>query len=345
MNPPETLDRGATELEAEAGDDLRVAVGEESHIINVKGVVKGGGLAGFGSTLILPLDQAQQIFDRTGQINLIVVSNRGDEVSGEKLSEQVTLKLRVLFTFSEVASQLKVVLNQEEVLTALEEKGESLTGELKEDFSSLQKELPSQELSDQLISLLADEGVMREVLDVLDERIGLLAELDVEPAALDALREVVLEASTLSQDLREFLVLDIKHDALGFADEAGSEVTSLFIVMSMFSIMVGILLIFLIFVMLAAARRSEMGMARAVGAKRGHLVKMFLFEGTAYTLVSAAVGVALGLGVSALIVVVINQIISTFDADFQITSHFTVRSAIVAYCLGMTITFGTGVFS
>ena len=52
----------------------------------------------------------------------------------------------------------------------------------------------------------------------------------------------------------------------------------------LFSIMVGVLLIFLIFVMLAAARRSEMGMARAVGAKRSHLIQMFVFEGTAYAL-------------------------------------------------------------
>ncbi|GIT02405.1 MAG: hypothetical protein CM1200mP27_10300 [Chloroflexota bacterium] len=59
------------------------------------------------------------------------------------------------------------------------------------------------------------------------------------------------------------------------ADRAGSGVTSIFIIMGLFSIMVGVLLIFLIFVMLAAARRAEMGMARAVGAKRRHLIQMF----------------------------------------------------------------------
>ena len=39
-----------------------------------------------------------------------------------------------------------------------------------------------------------------------------------------------------------------------------------------FSIAAGILLIFLIFVMLAAERRGELGIARAVGTRRGHLV-------------------------------------------------------------------------
>ena len=89
-----------------------------------------------------------------------------------------------------------------------------------------------------------------------------------------------------------------------------------------------------------------MGMARAVGAKRGHMVQMFLFEGTAYALVAAAIGVMLGLGVSALIVTIINEVISRFqDADFRLTTHFELRSAVIAYCLGMAITFGTVAFS
>ena len=338
-------ERGAKELDAVAGDQLRVELSEDSHIVTVKAIVKDGGLAGFGSTLIFPLGQAQQIFDQTGKFNLVVVSNRGDELAGEKLSEDVTRRLRVLFTSRDVATQIKVVLNQAEVLKALEMNDRPLMGDLRDDISTLQLELPREELSDRLISLLADDDVINEVLDILDQRIEFLVGMDVDAEGLDTLREAVREISTQFQDLREFLVLDFKHDALGIADDAGSAVTSLFIVMSMFSIMVGILLIFLIFVMLAAARRSEMGMARAVGANRGHLIKMFLFEGTAYALVSAAVGVALGLGVSSMMVFVINQIISTIDADFQITSHFTVRSAIVAYCLGMTITFATIAFS
>ena len=55
------------------------------------------------------------------------------------------------------------------------------------------------------------------------------------------------------------------------------------------------MLIFLIFVMLAAERRAEMGMARAIGTKRRHLIQQFLFEGYAYDLGAALVGVALGI--------------------------------------------------
>ena len=69
----------------------------------------------------------------------------------------------------------------------------------------------------------------------------------------------------------------------------GAVFMSFFTTFGSFSIAAGILLIFLIFVMLAAERRGELGIARAVGTRRGHLVQMFLYEGLAYDLLAAAV--------------------------------------------------------
>ena len=80
---------------------------------------------------------------------------------------------------------------------------------------------------------------------------------------------------------------------------------SLFTTFGTFSIVAGILLIFLIFVMLAAERRGELGIARAVGTRRGHLVQMFTFEGAAYDLIAAAAGAALGVAVAFGMVLVI----------------------------------------
>ena len=54
---------------------------------------------------------------------------------------------------------------------------------------------------------------------------------------------------------------------------------SVFTTFGSFSIAAGILLIFLIFVMLSAERRSELGIARAVGTRREHLVQMFVVRG------------------------------------------------------------------
>ena len=56
----------------------------------------------------------------------------------------------------------------------------------------------------------------------------------------------------------------------------------------LFSIVAGVLPIFLIFVMLSAERRTELGIARAIGTRREHVVQMFVFEGLAYDLGAAA---------------------------------------------------------
>ena len=71
-----------------------------------------------------------------------------------------------------------------------------------------------------------------------------------------------------------------------------------------FSIAAGILLIFLVFVMLATERRGELGIARAIGTRRGHLVQTFTFEGAAYDLLAALVGALLGAAFAFLMVFV-----------------------------------------
>ena len=63
----------------------------------------------------------------------------------------------------------------------------------------------------------------------------------------------------------------VKQDALEEAEEVGTVFSTIFLVFGQFSVAAGILLIFLIFVMLAAERKRELGIARAVG--------MFTFEG------------------------------------------------------------------
>ena len=322
--------KAAKELDARAGDRLRLLLGGEPVFYTVKAEVERGGLAGPDPTMALPLEQVQKLFGREGQINSIAVSNLGDRLSGADLSEEVARKLRLQFSDREVAGALRDLLDQEAVLDALQKREDSLDGDLRDDLRSLSQELQVGAVSDKLISLLADKDISDELLEAL------------EPQHLDNIER---QATTLFADLGEFRVVEIKRSALDTADEIASGVTTFFIILGLFSIMVGILLIFLIFVMLAAARRVEMGMARAVGAKRFHLMQMFIFEGTTYALASAAIGVAIGLGVSALIVVVANQFIGTFEEDFTFTHHFEIRSVIVAYCLGMVITFATVAFS
>ena len=323
-------DKAAEELDAELGHTLDLFLGEERIQVRVEGVVESNGIGGRDPTILMPLERAQRFFEAPSQINAIAISNQGGVKDGAELSEEVTEKLRIFFADHQVALQLKSLLNQDQVLAALVDREESLGGNIKTDISQLRSELPKEELSDALIRLLSDEDVSDQVLEALDR-----AEAS----------DIARQADTLFRDLAEIRVFEIKRFLLNIADEAGSGVTSIFILFGLFSIVVGILLIFLIFVMLAAARRTDMGMARAVGAKRSHLVQMFVFEGTAYDLAASILGTTLGLLISLGIIALINSLIGKFDEEFRFAFHIEARSVIVAFCLGMIITFATAAVS
>ena len=135
-----------------------------------------------------------------------------------------------------------------------------------------------------------------------------------------------------------YQIIALKQDQVNFAELIGAAFTTIFVVFGLFSIAAGVLLIFLIFVMLAAERKPEMGMARAVGAKRRQLVESFLAEGMGYDLGSAVVGLFAGMGVTIAMVAVIKA----FAGDalgLELTVTFTLRSLLVAFCLGVIATF------
>lgn len=129
------------------------------------------------------------------------------------------------------------------------------------------------------------------------------------------------------------------------AIESAQSLSDLFLVMSSFSIIAGVVLIINIFVMLAEERKSEMGMARAVGMKRGHLTKLFLFEGTAYAVASALVGVFVGIGIAYGVLYAFGQIITGFfSVDLSIvlgSFTFTALTLTTAFSGGLFITYTT----
>ena len=149
--------------------------------------------------------------------------------------------------------------------------------------------------------------------------------------------DAVLDALADLLDKRALGVDDIKRDILEIADQQGSSFASIFLLFGSFSIMAGILLISLIFVMLAAERKRELGIARAVGAQRGHIVRLFMFEGAAYSLAAAAVGSFLGVVVGLVMVRVLAAALGSFDLD--IVFSFRWQSLLLAYSLGMVVTY------
>ena len=86
----------------------------------------------------------------------------------------------------------------------------------------------------------------------------------------------------------------VKKQALDMAEQAASSFTSIFLLFGEFSMIAGILLIFLIFVMLAAERKIELGVMRAMGSKRRDLLLVLALEGIVSQRLAAAVGPILG---------------------------------------------------
>ena len=194
--------QAASELEAEAGDRLMTLWNQPGGPVTftVAGVVKANFLSAFGPSLIIPLQRAQDVLDNGGQIDEILVSNRGDGISGAELSGEVTDKLRLLFADRDIASQLKELLGRERVLQALERRQGSLGGNLKEDVSALRDELQEQGLSDRLVGLLAEPLVAGTVIAAL---------------VRDGLSEEQQEAGALFPKLAELQVMNLKQRGEG----------------------------------------------------------------------------------------------------------------------------------
>jgi putative ABC transport system permease protein len=224
----------AEDLHAAAGDQLLVTSRNQTTPFFVREVVEFDGAGTAEGAILAPLVVAQSLVHLGGQVEHVLVSNRGDSVAGAELTDEVT-------------------------------------------------------------ALLQPELV---------------------PLGLESAPE--------------------KRDGLELADEQGAGMMSMFTTFGSFSIVAGIMLVFLIFVMLAAERRGELGIARALGTRRSHLVQTYLFEGVAYDLAAAAVGTLLGIAVAFGMVAVMAQVVEALGVE--LTFGVTWRSAVLAYSLGVLLT-------
>jgi putative ABC transport system permease protein len=128
----------------------------------------------------------------------------------------------------------------------------------------------------------------------------------------------------------------IKKEYIDEADQVGSFFTMIFMLFGQFSVMAGILLIFLIFVMLAAERKRELGIMRAVGARWTQVVLMFSFEGVLYAVIAAAVGSVLGIVIGWGMVQVMAQAFGVMD--FELIYHVNLQSLVISYVMGVGLT-------
>lgn len=123
-------------------------------------------------------------------------------------------------------------------------------------------------------------------------------------------------------------VTTIKEAFLDTADETGKTFTQMFTAMGSFGVFAGLLLLINLFVMLAAERKSELGMARAVGMRRSELVGAFATEGFIYALLATLLGTAVGVGLGRVLVALSQSAFSSEHNQFDL--YFTVKAPSLA---------------
>ena len=163
-----------------------------------------------------------------------------------------------------------------------------------------------------------------------------LAEVDGEIAPADRIYADAQGRPNFESD-------PFKADTVDDAETFGSIFTTFFLAMGLFSIAAGTLLIFLVFVMLAEERKTELGISRAIGMQRGQLVQSFLAEGLAYDLGAALVGTAAGILLAFGMVQVLDAAFDDFG--FTFTPHVEPRSVAIAAGIGIVLTFLTVVIA
>ncbi len=144
--------------------------------------------------------------------------------------------------------------------------------------------------------VFGDPAQLRVVADVLESRVAGMGELEV---------------------------VAIKADLLEMAKTQGDSIGQLYVGIGGFSVIAGVLLLVNLFVMLAEERKTELGMLRALGFKRNHVVRAFAIEGAIYSVAAAAAGAIVGIGVGAVITHIAQSIFTSDGGD--LAYRFTVK--------------------
>jgi putative ABC transport system permease protein len=313
-------DAAASLLGVGTGDGLALTYRDQILELTVLEVARNGDPGGLQPTAFVPLDDLQRLAGLDGQINQILIANRGDATTSVRLSGEVTRAVRPHLLDDAVTRRVFALLRTDAARAALTSLIPSLEGRDREQLEALQRELDRPEPTPVFKALIADPDVERRLLIAAGRAGGSPAapgrSLIDAPGALR-----LVEVKRLSQEL---------------ADRWGAALTAVFVVLGLFSLATGSILVVLIFVLLAAERRTELGTLRALGATKRHVTAMLLYEGLAYDLIAAGLGLAIGAAVAVGLVFLSAQALSAFGVDLAV--HVEPRSLVLAYCLGAVIT-------
>ena len=310
-------------LELKAGDDLSLQLGDDhSAVWRVRAVVRDGGLAGLQPAVLAPLDALQFVLGRPGSINQILIANR-DRGDAETTSRLVTGRLRLALADPDLAARIARALASESGQGQLRALEARVRPDVKPKIARLREVARSGQPTPELAYYLADPQLTNQYRWILNSIAG-------DPG---------LRGQELIQRVAPLTVVDVKARAISAANEYGSAVTTVFLILGLFSIAASLLLVFLIFVMLAAERRTEMGLTRAVVAQRRHLVAAFAVEGLVYDLAAAAVGLVLGVGIGVLVLRLVQSVLDRWDVPVR--GQMSGGGIVLSFCLGALVTFAT----
>ena len=300
---------GAQQLDARPGDLLEIFIGPIPVPYRVRAVVEEAGpLGAIVPVVMMHTAEAQKLLFMPDRVNNILISNTGDAVNGMVHTSAVNDKVRALSLNEERLAALLRVLRRPAVAEVIRQEALAPVNPLTENNLSPDFLIELVGMRSQVESFDSDIDAL---VAALSESEGSEANAGVRSAlSSEAVQEWLKLLPLGSEDrqaveaaltgIHDFDVLGplSKRFVTNVAEVGGIAFGSIFSSFGILSIFAGVLLIFLIFVMLAAERRSELGIARAVGMRRIHIVQMFVTEGLVYDLAAALVGLGLGLLVS-----------------------------------------------
>lgn len=309
-------------LSAAEGDEIAIGAPAAEIAAQVRAVIPAGEIGGTQPTLVAELGWFGEADGAPGQINEILIRNAGDGASLE-WSAPIALRLRSALVDDATASQIHRLLRspglRDGLRDSVERQPDLFRPLLKRLVAELDRDAPTAELK----TLIGDPRVLSAL----------------RPAVRRLAPEIGHQLRDALEGLSGLTVIELKQLSVDLASQLASVFTSVFLVLGLFSIATGVMLVFLIFALLAADRRPELGMARALGTQRGQLVQLLLFEGALYDVVASALGAAVGLAVALGTLQVIAGYLRTFS--FQLAAHVEPRSLVIAFCLGLLLTVAT----
>src|SRR5436309_255736 len=182
---------------------------------------------------------------------------------------------------------------------------------------------------------------MQSALGVTDQ-INVILVANVGGAEQGYLRSdaVVTQLETHLPTSPSSTVAQAKAASIKDGTEGADRLSQVFVLLSFFTIIAGILLIVNIFVMLAEERKGEMGVARALGMRRKNLVQSFVSEGLLYALLSSVVGMFGGLLIAGVILWGFSQVFQGgFGGGLVLT--WTISDLLTGFAIGFLITMAT----